>query len=451
MSSEHKTARYLQSCSALGELFNKGYGEVSRHHLYAVSDRLYENKEGIDKFLYQRFVDMFDLEDKLVIYDLTNSYFEGRKQASKLAQFGKNKQKRHDRKQVVFTGVINKEGFIRHSRVYEGNTADCATLSDMLEDLKSHSPGKAKRTVVFDAGLATEDNLACIRAAQLTYVCVARTQLKDYAAKLSDEKVVIYDQNEQPIELVMVEDATQPDKWIYVKSEGKTRKERSMADKLFGRFEQDLLTAQAALGKKGGIKKTEKVHERIGRIKEKHKKVQAKYTISISSQQGRAVHIGWKLKPVDKNKTAPKLSAQNQGIYFIRTNLDIGKAELWQVYNTIREVEATFRCLKSDLQIRPVYHQKDQRVEAHIYLTILAYQVVNTVRYMLKQKNLNYDWTNIVRIMSTQQMATVELKGEAKTIGIRKASRPTKEALDIYKATGISSMPKQKRKYVVYH
>ena len=96
------------------------------------------------------------------------------KQASKLAQFGKNKQKRHDRKQVVFTGVINKEGFIRHSRVYEGNTADCATLSDMLEDLKSHSPGKAKRTVVFDAGLATEDNLACIRARPIN-LCLCGT------------------------------------------------------------------------------------------------------------------------------------------------------------------------------------------------------------------------------------------------------------------------------------
>ncbi len=176
------------------------------------------------------------------------------------------------------------------------------------------------------------------------------------------------------------------------------------------------------------------------------------YAISITSKQGKATDIGWKVKPVDKNKTSAKLNTQNNGVYFIRTNLKVEQqAQLWQVYNTIREVEATFRCLKSDLQIRPIYHKKDERTESHIYLTILAYQLVNTIRYLLKQKELNYDWPNIVRIMNTQQMATIELKADGKTIGIRGASRPTKEALDIYKAIGMSSMPKQKRKYVVYH
>ena len=395
---------------------------------------------------------MFDLEDKLVIYDLTNSYFEGRKTHSSLAQFGKNKQKRNDRRQVVFTGVINQQGFIRHSRIYEGNTADPTTLPDMLEDLKKHSPQHAKRTVVIDAGLASEENLAIIRNAGLTYVCVARSGLKDYQAHVKEQKVVIKDRNGSPIELAMVETPTQPDRWMYVKSEGKTRKERAIDAQLTARFEQDLQTAKAALTKKGGTKKIEKVYERIGRIKEKHKKVQAKYTITIRQEAGKATAITWTLKPVNPQKTDAKLSPQNQGVYFIRTNLEVAQeVQLWQIYNTIREVEATFRCLKSDLQIRPIHHQKDSRVEAHIYVTILAYQLVNTIRYLLKQKNIHHDWTNIIRIMSSQQMATVELKAEGKTLGVRRPSRPSKAALGIYKALGISSMPKQKSKYVVYH
>ena len=451
VSSEHKTAQYLQVCSALNELFGMDFDQITRHHLYDISDTLYEHKDFIDGFLYNRFVEMFDLDDSLVIYDLSNSYFEGAKRGSDLAQYGKSKEKRNDCKQVVFTGVINQAGFVRHSRIYQGNQVDCLTLGDMLDDLKSHSPIGTKHTVVIDAGIATEANLAVIRGAGLNYVCVARKQIKDYASRWKSEKVFIQDNNASPIELAILEDPEQPDTWIYVKSERKTRKEQSMDIKLNQRFEQDLQTAKAALDKKGGIKKTEKVYERIGRIKQKHKTVQAKYNISIKSNGVEATDIIWKRKETNNNNKA-KLNPENQGVYFIRTNIALSQEKhIWKVYNTIREVEATFRCLKTDLQIRPIHHQNDQRVEAHIYLTILAYQLVNAIRFLLKQSNIHYDWSNIVRIMNTQQMATVELKTQGKTVCVRKASRPNKEALEIYKAAGVSSMPKKNKKYVVYH
>lgn len=455
-SSEHKTAQYLQISSGLNELFNKNYDEVTRHHLYEITDKLYEYKSAIDAYMYNTIKDMFNLEDKLVIYDLSNSHFEGRKQGSKLAQYGRNKQKRNDCKQVVFTGVINEHGFIRHSRIYEGNTADCVTLADMLADLKKYSPENLRQTVVIDAGLATEENIKILKKQQLNYICVLRQRIKNYEEKLpteAEKKVLIEDKNGSPIELSILQ-TTDPeeDTIVCVKSERKARKERAMDSKLTDRFEQDLQQAKAALSKPRGTKKIEKVHQRIGRIKEKHKKVQAKYSITVSSENGIATDITWQLKPPKKDRNSPKLSEQNQGIYFLKTNLDLKDAKhIWEVYNTIREVEATFRCLKSDLQIRPIHHRKDDRVEAHIYQTILAYQLVNTIRYLLKQKGLNYDWKNILIIMNTQHITTIEVKTDNKTIGIRRASRPITEVRQIYNAVGMSSMPNQKKKYVVYH
>ncbi len=453
-SSEHKTAQYLEYSSALNELFNKNDDEVSRHHLYDISDVLYEHKTVIDAYLYSTIKNMFGIEDKLVIYDLSNTHFEGRKQANNLAKHGRNKQKRNDCKQVVFTGVINEYGFIRHSRIYEGNTADCVTLTDMLDDLKKYSGNATQQTVVIDAGLATQANITILKKQKLNYICVLRQRIKNYEEKLSSNKVLITDKKGSPIELIPLQTAANEDTIICVKSQRKARKEQAIDDKLTTKFEQDLQVAKAALSKPRGTKKIDKVNQRIGRIKEKHKKVQAKYTITISSDKEVATDITWKLKPIKKETNAAKLSKQNLGVYFLKTNLTLqGKPanHIWNIYNTIREVEATFRCLKSDLQIRPIHHQKDERIQAHIYQTILAYQLVNTIRYLLKQKNINYDWTNILRIMNTQHISTVEVKTENKTIGFRKATRPIKEVAEIYKAVGMSSMPKQKKKYVVYH
>jgi len=143
---------------------------------------------------------------------------------------------------------------------------------------------------------------------------------------------------------------------------------------------------------------------------------------------------------------------KSKGVYFIRTNHDTAsESNLWDIYNTIREVEATFRGLKSDLNIRPVHHQKDSRVDAHLYLTILAYQLVNTIRHMLKSKGIGHNWKNIVRIMSTQKIQTIKIPTDKKVIYMRKPSKPIHEVQQIYKATNCKDTQKPVKKYVVYH
>ena len=444
--SEHKTAAWLAGSSALIELMGRS-DPPSHKQLYAAADRLWEHRGAIDRFLYRRLTDLFGLQDRLVIFDISNTYFETRKSHSRLASWGRSKERRDDCPLVVFTGVINADGFIRHWRIYEGNRADDTTLADMLADLQTHSRSSAKATIVMDAGLASGENLALIRSKGYDYVCVSRKRLADYpSAEKRGRTVRLTDREKNKVELDVFRPPGEPDTWMYVQSEAKRRKETSMHDKLAARFEAQLGEIRSALSKKGGTKKLEKVWERIGRAKEKYRTVSSRYRIDVDHKAGKAVELHWSLKP------DPAGEDKTGGVYFIRTSYtDPNEDQLWQIYNTIREVEATFRCLKSDLNLRPVYHQNDDRIQSHIYLTILAYQLVNTIRYMLKQSGIHYDWNNIRRIMNTRILATIELPTETKRIQIRKPSAADRQVQDIYKATGCTETQKPVKKSVVYH
>jgi len=445
-SSEYKTAQYLEDNSSLKNLFNISDRIITHQNLYKISDKLYQNKTDIDKYLYNKILDIFNIDDSIVIYDLSNTHFEGRKENSKIAKFGRNKQKRNDCKQVVFTGIINSAGFIRHSRIYEGNKADIATVEDMIRDLENHNSNTKDKIIVMDAGFASEDNLKFLDKNGYKYICVSRQRLKDETIETIKSKHSTEDRLGNKIELAVFNHVDYSDTWMYVKSEQKRIKEESITTKLCQRFEEELQSIENALHKKGGTKKIEKVWERIGRCKEKNRNVSGRYNIEVEQENSKATKVIW-----TKKQTKDK-SDSRHGVYFIRTNLDKPTEQmLWDTYNTVREVEASFRCLKSDLQVRPIHHQKDDRIESHIYLTTLAYQLVNSIRYMLKDENLNYSWTNIVRIMNTQSLQDVTLPMETKTLKITTSSKPIEKALRIYKATSTNSMIKRKSKYVVYH
>lgn len=445
-SSEHKTAQILEMNSDLKACFN--YKQpISHKSLYAIADTLYNHQEKINVFLHRQTTDMFDLDDKIVIFDISNTYFETRKAQSKLAKYGRSKEKRNDCPQVVFTGIINAQGFIQHSRIYEGNKADTATMDDMLADLEKHTSNQHIPTVVIDAGIATEENLALVIDKGYHYVCVARNRLNDYSIDTKDQVIQLTNRGKQNVKLQIFQPDGHSDTWMRVESEAKKEKEQSMDKKLQASFEENLQSIQQAINKKGGTKRINKVWERIGRAKEKNSRVSGRYDISIIEEKGIATGLRWKLNPSSKSK-----EDKSQGVYFIRTNYQNPKEEdLWQIYNTIREVEATFRCLKSDLQIRPVHHQNDDRIESHIYLTILAYQLVNTIRYMLKKEKIYHDWKNVVRIMNTQTIQTILLPTDKKDIHLRKPARPIKEVLQIYQAANCVSTQPAKKKYVVYH
>jgi len=444
--SEYKTSQILDTNSELAVLYNYEK-KISHKQLYAVSDILYQHKPQIDRYLYNRITDMFEIKDRLVIFDISNTYFETGKPQSEIAEYGRSKEKRDDCPVVVFTGVINPQGFIRHSRIYEGNKGDVATLSDMIKDLEAHSSPGREHTVVIDAGVATEGNLEMLDKKGYKYVCVSRKRIKDYSINSSGQEVIkLTDRENNAVKLSIFRPKGHNDTWMYVESEAKRKKESSMNLKLSQRFEEELLSIKSSFSKKGGTKLINKVWERIGRARERNNRVSARYKIRVEEKDGKATNLSW---TITENKTKDEKA---NGVYFIRTNYQqIEEGSLWDIYNTIREVEATFRSLKSDLKLRPVHHQNDERIEAHLYLTMLAYQLVNTVRYMLKQNNISYDWKNIVRIMSTQKIQTIKLPTDKKIMYIRKPSSPIKEVCEIYDATRCKHTQPAVKKYVVYH
>ena len=469
--SEHKTAQSIQMNSAVSELFDIMPEDINRFQLYRISNKLYKDSEAIEKYLSSKTNDLFDFEDKIIFYDLTNTYFEGRKLLSKKAKFGKSKEKRSDAKLIALALVVNAEGFVKQSKIYKGNIGESTTLAETIKDLSTCPFGKRtfaqttkKPIIVMDAGISTEDNLKMLKEKDYNYIVVTRRKLQNYQALYEDKKgVTLYDRRKNPIKIEFVnnltEDKNKPalpaggqDRYLYVHSAQKAKKEASMDDHFSQRYEEELENIKKSLTKKGGTKKLEKVWERIGRLKERYPSANKHYEITVKPDNendkpacpaGRAADVIWKRKALKPRA--------DQGVYFLRTSLKkTDEQTLWTIYNTLTEIEATFRVLKTDLHLRPIFHKKDIHTESHINLGILAYQIVSTIRYQLKKKNINYDWQNIQRIMNTQKLTTTTMQSkDNKQIRIRKCTIPNYEVKEIYQALRLKQIPFYYKKYVV--
>ena len=446
--SELRTSRWIKENSAVCELTGYAMDDITKDKLYQSALHLYRAKDALEKHLSNRTNELFDLEDKIILYDLTNTYFEGEKRNSKLAKFGRSKEKRGDAKLVVLALVVNIEGFIKYSSILEGNVADCNTLSAMIEKLAWHTCG-GPAVVVLDAGIATEENLKLIEAKGYKYLCVSRTKLKDYQAVPDRLTVLLDTKSNQTIRLRSVTTSKNTDYYLEVKSPAKEKKEEGMKLQFEKRFEEELQKISVALNKKGGVKKLDKVHQRIGRAKEKYPSVQHYYIIEVSGDATKslATGISWK-----KDETKHQEKNDSLGIYFLRTNLNVhDEIIVWNIYNTIREIENAFRTLKTDLGLRPIYHKNDDATMAHLHLGILAYWLVNTVRHQLKNNGINSCWTEIVRIGNTQKVITTSgTNTYDKIITTRKCTLPNESLKNIYNILESKYQPFTKRKSVVH-
>ncbi|MDO9339393.1 MAG: IS1634 family transposase [Bacteroidales bacterium] len=435
--SEHATAEWLQDNTALCELMGIEAASVSHHKLYRISRLLYEHRDGIEQYLSHKTSELFDLQDKIILYDLTNTYFEGRKQNSQIAMFGNSKEKRKDAKLVTLALVVNIEGFVKYSKIYRGNIGETTTLEAMLNELsvQTSSTGR-KPLVVMDAGIADEDNLKMLKSKGYDYLCVTRSKLKDYiAVKNQGHPVIITDRRNSPVELLLIEKEGIDDSLLYVRSERKAVKELSMHENFTSHFETGLNQILLGIQKKGGTKKVEKVWERIGRLKEKYSSAHRFFDIQVSTENEVVKNLTW--------KRIISASRKVEGVYFLRTSIkEIDEVAFWNIYNTIREIESSFRTLKRDLEIHPVFHKSDENTMAHLFLAVLAYQMVNTIRYQLKANGIHHDWSHIVRIMNTQKAATVTMQDkDDQKIYIRKCSKPEAKASEIYDALSYKHQP----------
>jgi Transposase DDE domain len=447
--SELKTTRWIQENSAICELTGYDVYKLSKDKLYQSALNLYNLKDELEKHLSKRTNELFNIDDKIILYDLTNTYFEGEKRNSKLAKFGRSKEKRKDARLVVLALVVNIEGFIKYSSILQGNIADCDTLSTMIDKLASHTCKEKKAVIVLDAGIATEANLELITNKGYKYLCVSRSKLKDYKAVQDRLTVLMETKSKQFVRLKAVSTEKNTDYYLEVKSPTKEIKETGMRNQFEQRFEEALQSIHKGVHSKGGVKKADKVHQRIGRAKERYPSVQQYYIIDVSIDEKTKVvtEIIWK-----KDEARHSDKTDNAGIYFLRTNLNVSdEVIVWNIYNTIREIENTFRTLKTDLDLRPIYHKNDDATMAHLHLGILAYWLVNTVRHQLKSKNINSCWSEIVRIGNTQKVITTTAKnGSDQFVSTRKCSEPNENLKAIFDILKTNYQPLRKRKFVVH-
>lgn len=443
--SEYRTSRWIKGNSAVCEITGYDVDRMTKDKLYGSALELFKIKDTLEQHLSRRTNELFDLEDKIILYDLTNTYFEGRKVSSKFAAFGRSKEKRSDCKLVVLALVVNAEGFIKYSNVFEGNKSDSKSLPDIIKKIRVKTSSQKRAIVVLDAGIATEDNCALIEKNEFDYVCVSPVKIKDYEIKEGQIIQEITTQNKGKVSLQRIYTASHTDYIVKAKSDGKTIKERSIKLKFESRFLAEIKKIDAALTRKGGIKQTEKVNRRIGRVMEKYPSMNKYYSVELTENNGKASSV----KAVQKEEYT-KLVEQ-LGVYFIRTNLNpTDEQTLWTVYNTIREIESVFRCLKTDLDLRPIYHRNDNATMAHLHLGLLAYWLVNTIRYQLKAKKINHGWQEILRITNTQKIITTTGQNTfGELIQIRRCSEPNTGVKEIYRALGYKNYPFVKRKSVV--
>jgi len=471
--SELRTGRWIRENSDVCEITGFPVDKITKDRLYDISLRLYSLKEKLENHLSCRTNELFDIQDKIAIFDLTNTYFEGVKRDSKLAHFGRSKEKRSDAKLVVLALVINHCGFIKYSAILEGNVSDPSTLEAMIKELRGKTSETAKKAlIVIDAGIATEDNLAKIRAAGYDYLCVSRSRLKDYEPVAGSDPVTVEDNRKRKIELQKVIPTkpvgTDVAYYMKVESQAKQKKEMSMNERFRDGFLKGLAVISGSLSKKGGIKNEDKVHERVGRLKQKYPSIHKYYQIDYSVEEQQVIEK--KKKNQKKNQKQTQTTATRRivtsmiwklkpdtemdarcGIYFLRTSLDNENQVLWDAYNTIREVEQTFSILKSELDMRPIFHKKDESAMAHLHLALLAYWVVNTIRFQLKKKGIHFQWNEIARIMSTQKAITTLAQNKSdEIIIIRRWSDPSENVKMIYQALKYKSAPFKKKKYVVH-
>jgi hypothetical protein len=447
--SELRTARWIRENSAVCELTGYDMDKITKDKLYRSALDLLGLKDALEKHLSARTNDLFDIDDTIVLFDLTNTYFEGKQNNSELAKFGRSKEKRSDAKLIVLALVVNVEGFIKYSSVHEGNIADCNTLSAMIDKLSIHTCNYSKPVIVLDAGIATEQNLRLIEGKGYRYLCVSRSKIKEYESVKDRLTVLMETKSKQFIRLKAVTTAKNTDYYLEVKSNAKEKKEAAMTNQFEYRFEEALQRIHKSINTKGGVKSADKVQQRIGRAKERYPSVQQYYIIDVTADEKTKTVTGitWKK---DENKLQDK--SNSLGVYFLRTNMDVtDEVVVWNIYNTIREIENTFRTLKTDLDLRPVYHKKDKPAMAHLHLGLLAYWLVNTVRCQLKGGNINSCWTEIVRIANTQKVITTTGQNTYdQIISVRKCSLPNENLKTIYDILKSEYRPFAKRKSVVH-
>ncbi len=450
-SSEHATPEWVAR-TAVPDLLGEKYDRLNYRLLYDNLDKLHPHREFIENSLAQRERNIFNLSSSIYLYDLTSTYFEGKCERNPAAKHGYSRDNRSDCRQVVVGLILNGDAFPIGHEIFDGNTVDCTTVETMLAALARRTADTKGLTVVVDRGMSDSENLARIKAAGHHYLVAAKqTERHKWLAEFEEHegwseiaKPSRSPLLDPPAPGVFIKRFEKDDEvFVLCISEGRKDKDRAIRKKQEARLRKDLEGLQKRV-ESGSLKTAKKVFEVIGRLKERYPRVGRYWTIDYDEQSQRL--------RVEQDESKQDAAEKVDGAYVLRTDRrDLSDQEVWKHYMMLTRVEAAFRDMKSPLALRPVYHQLQHRVEAHIFVCVLAYHLLVAIETLLRRANITNSWETVRQQLSTHQMVSAMLPSKSgKILEIRRDTKPDARQKEIYAALQISAdiLPAARRRWL---
>ena len=424
-SSELHIAEDWYRRTALEDLLGLPESKVNAARLYRALDRLLPHKEAIEQHLVKRLGELFDLSYDLLLYDVTSTYFEGQAARNPLAQRGHSRDHRPDCKQVCIAMVVTREGMPLGYEVFPGNRVDVTTVEEIVEAMEARY-GIANRIWVMDRGMSSVDNVAWLQETKRRYLIgTAKSELKKWSHALADTKDWRTVREGVEAKLCAGPDGTET--FLLCRSADRREKERAMHERFAKRIEERLASLGRRIERSRKRLDREGIGRQIGRILQANSRAAGRYRIRVEDDDTKAsgLRLDWSAQ-LDWDEWA-QLS---EGTYILRTNVhEWSEEELWRTYIQLTEAEAAFRIHKSDLSIRPIWHQKPERVQAHILVCFLAYVLWKTLEQWQQRAGLGNSPRTILeelaRIQSTDVVLPLADKSR-RELRIRCVVRPDK-------------------------
>jgi len=382
-SSELHIAEHFYKDTALCDLLGVSYDKINDDRLYRGLDQLLAHKETMETHLKERLGELFGLEYDILLYDVTSTYFEGQANGNSLAQRGYSRDHRPDCKQVCIGLVVSKCGMPLGYELFAGNRHDSTTVEEIVETMERRY-GKADRIWVMDRGMVSQENIDLLKEGKRRYIIgTPKSMLKNFAAEIASDD---WDTVHEGLEVKRCPSPDGNDEtFILCRSQDRRKKEQAMHERFEKRIEEGLKKIEASCSKRKCDAIT--IATRVGRLLGQNSRAAGLFeTDVIKGADGRAKLV-WHKVEAWRN-----WAALSEGCYMLRTNInDWSGEELWKAYIQLTEAEAAFRIHKSDLKIRPVWHQKTERVQAHILVCFLAYVLWKTLAQMCKAAGMGDD------------------------------------------------------------
>lgn len=434
-SSELHIAEHYYQSTALADLLGVPAEKINPHRLYRALDQLLPHKEALEAHLKNRLGTLFDLDYDLLLYDVTSTYFEGLCERNPQAQRGYSRDKRSDCKQVCIGLVVTRDGLPIGYEVFAGNRNDVTTWQEIVTTMEARY-GRANRIWCGDRGMMSRANIEFMESGDRRYIIGAsKGTLKKFERELLAEDWRVIREGLE-VKLCPSPDGGK-ETYILCRSRDRREKEQAMHERFERRIDEALEKVRASCEKRKW--KKEVIDRRVGKIMANNSRAAGLYEVTVREVDGRAV-ISWR-----KNETWREWATLNEGCYLLRTNVTDWSAEdLWQAYIQLTEAEAAFRIHKSDLRIRPVWHQTDQRVQAHILVCFLAYVLWKTLHQMTKAASLGDEPRRIFEELGKINLVDVVLPTRQKKVEIRRrcVARPTEHQAILLDRLGLR-LPRQ--------